>query len=98
MAAASACTAAGEPLSGLRGEHRHRLARGDVEALDEVLADAWAPGHRGRSAARRWRRQGGVADLAALGDLGEVDLAEAQAVAQHGLGEAVDGLQGRSDG
>lgn len=55
-----------------------------------------------------------MADLAALGDLGEVDLAEAQAVAQgvherardigaragtqHGLGEAVHGFQGRSDG
>ena len=59
-------------------------------------------------------RHGGVADLAALGDLGEVDLAEAQAVAQgvderpgdvgggagpqHGLGEAVHGCQWRSDG
>jgi hypothetical protein len=75
-------------------------------ALVEHLYVAGAGAVRGR--------HGGVPDLAALGDLGDVDLAQAQAVpqrvheragdvsgragAQHGLGEAVHGFQGRSDG
>jgi hypothetical protein len=117
---------------------RHVGHRGDVEALDEVLADALGargvgddqrlaggdhPRHAGGALVQHLhvaggralgRGDGGMADVAALGDLREVDLAEAEAVAQrvheragdvggragaqHGLREAVRGCQGRSDG